>query len=472
MENNVKYKKFILPIVVGLLIWALTPFKPDALDTQAWYMFAIFVATIIACITQPMPIGAVSIIGFTLTVLVGVVDIKTAVQGFGNNSIWLIAMAFFISRGFVKTGLGRRIALQFVKLFGKKTLGLAYSLVGVDLILAPATPSNTARAGGIMFPIIKSLSESFGSNPKDGTERKMGAFLIFTEFQGNLITAAMFLTAMAGNPLAQNLAEKTAHVHITWMNWFLAALVPGLVSLIVVPFIIYKMYPPTVKETPNAKQWAENELANMGPISIAEKFMTGIFIVALALWVTGSLIHVDATLTAFIALALLLLTGVLTWKDILNETGAWNTLVWFSVLVLMADQLNQLGFIPWLSQLIAHSLHGLSWPIVIVLLILFFFYSHYLFASATAHVSAMYAALLGVAVAAGAPPLFSALILGFFGNLLASTTHYSSGPAPILYGSGYITQKRWWTMNIVLGFVYFIIWIGLGSLWMKLIGIF
>ncbi|MEJ7189258.1 anion permease [Staphylococcus warneri] len=472
MENNVKYKKFILPIVVGLLIWALTPFKPDALDTQAWYMFAIFVATIIACITQPMPIGAVSIIGFTLTVLVGVVDIKTAVQGFGNNSIWLIAMAFFISRGFVKTGLGRRIALQFVKLFGKKTLGLAYSLVGVDLILAPATPSNTARAGGIMFPIIKSLSESFGSSPKDGTERKMGAFLIFTEFQGNLITAAMFLTAMAGNPLAQNLAEKTAHVHITWMNWFLAALVPGLVSLIVVPFIIYKMYPPTVKETPNAKQWAENELANMGPISIAEKFMTGIFIVALALWVTGSFIHVDATLTAFIALALLLLTGVLTWKDILNETGAWNTLVWFSVLVLMADQLNQLGFIPWLSQLIAHSLHGLSWPIVIVLLILFFFYSHYLFASATAHVSAMYAALLGVAVAAGAPPLFSALILGFFGNLLASTTHYSSGPAPILYGSGYITQKRWWTMNIVLGFVYFIIWIGLGSLWIKLIGIF
>ena len=472
MENNVKYKKFILPIVVGLLIWALTPFKPDALDTQAWYMFAIFVATIIACITQPMPIGAVSIIGFTLTVLVGVVDIKTVVQGFGNNSIWLIAMAFFISRGFVKTGLGRRIALQFVKLFGKKTLGLAYSLVGVDLILAPATPSNTARAGGIMFPIIKSLSESFGSSPKDGTERKMGAFLIFTEFQGNLITAAMFLTAMAGNPLAQNLAEKTAHVHITWMNWFLAALVPGLVSLIVVPFIIYKMYPPTVKETPNAKQWAENELANMGPISIAEKFMTGIFIVALALWVTGSLIHVDATLTAFIALALLLLTGVLTWKDILNETGAWNTLVWFSVLVLMADQLNQLGFIPWLSQLIAHSLHGLSWPIVIVLLILFFFYSHYLFASATAHVSAMYAALLGVAVAAGAPPLFSTLILGFFGNLLASTTHYSSGPAPILYGSGYITQKRWWTMNIVLGFVYFIIWIGLGSLWMKLIGIF
>lgn len=470
MKNTVKYRKFILPIVVGLIIWALTPFKPEALDTQAWYMFAIFVATIIACITQPMPIGAVSIIGFTIMVLVGIIDTKTAVQGFGNNSIWLIAMAFFISRGFVKTGLGRRIALQFVKLFGKKTLGLAYSLVGVDLILAPATPSNTARAGGIMFPIIKSLSESFGSKPDDGSERKMGAFLIFTEFQGNLITSAMFLTAMAGNPLAQNLAESTAHVHITWMNWFLAALVPGIVSLIVIPFIIYKIYPPTVKETPNAKSWADHELEKMGKISLAEKFMIGIFIIALALWVTGSFINIDATLTAFIALSLLLITGVLTWKDILNETGAWNTLVWFSVLVLMADQLNKLGFIPWLSKVIANSLGSFSWPIVLIILLIFYFYSHYLFASATAHVSAMYAALLGVAVAAGAPPLLSALMLGFFGNLLASTTHYSSGPAPILYASGYVTQKRWWTMNFVLGLVYFIIWIGLGSIWMKILG--
>jgi len=317
----------------------------------------------------------------------------------------------------------------------------------------------------------KSLSESFGSDPKKGTERKMGAFLIFTEFQGNLITAAMFLTAMAGNPLAQNLAKSTANVHITWMNWFLAALVPGLISLIIVPFIIYKIYPPSIKKTPNAKNWAHKELMKMGKISIPEKFMIAIFIIALALWITGSVIQIDATLTAFIALSLLLITGVLNWKDILNETGAWNTLIWFSVLVLMADQLNKLGFIPWLSKLIASSLGNFSWPIVLILLIVFYFYSHYLFASATAHVSAMYAALLGVAVAAGAPPLFSALILGFFGNLLASTTHYSSGPAPILFSADYISQKRWWTMNFILGIVYFIVWIGIESIWMKMIGI-
>lgn len=468
--EKINYKKFILPVVVGIILWLITPIRPEGLSSDAWHMFAIFVATIIGCITQPLPIGAVAMIGFTLTVLTGTVDIDPAVKGFGNSSIWLIAMAFFISRGFVKTGLGRRIALQFVKLFGKKTLGLGYSLVGVDLILAPATPSNTARAGGIMYPIINALSKSFGSKADDGTARKMGSFLIFTEFHGNLITAAMFLTAMAGNPLAQSLAQHE-HIHITWMNWFLAALVPGIVSLIVVPFIIYKIYPPEIKETPDAKSWADNELKDMGHMQRDEKFMIGIFLVALILWVLGSVIDMNATLTAFIALSLLLLTGVLSWSDVLKETGAWNTLIWFSILVMMASQLNELGFIPWLSKTIAGSLGGLSWPVVLVLLILFYFYSHYLFASSTAHVSAMYSALLGVAIATGAPPLFSALMIGFFGNLMASTTHYSSGPAPILYSSGYVSQKRWWLMNAGLAIVYFVIWLGLGSLWMKLIGV-
>ena len=131
----------------------------------------------------------------------------------------------------------------------------------------------------------------------------------------------------------------------------------------------------------------------------------------------------------------------------------------------MADQLNKLGFIPWLSKIIAHSLGGFSWPIVLISPSIHTIYSR----QGKRPTSVQCICLLGVG-SAGAPPLFSALMLGFFGNLLASTTHYSSGPAPILYASGYVSQKRWWLMNLVLGIVYFIIWIGLGSLWMKLIG--
>lgn len=471
MKNleKVNYRGFIWPVIVGVILWLLTPMKPAAVPVAGWHMFALFVGTIIACITRPLPIGGVSILAFALTVLTGTLPMDKAILGFGNSSIWMIAMAFFIARGFIKTGLGRRIALNFVRLFGKKTLGLAYSLIGVDLIMAPATPSNTARAGGVLYPIIKSLAQSFGSDPKDGTERKIGSFLVFAEYHGDMITAAMFMTAMAANPLVQTLA-KSSGVNISWGGWFLAALVPGIISLIVVPWLIYKMYPPEIKETPNAKQWAEKELDQMGKMTLPEKLMAVIFIIALVLWMTGSLTKIDTSLAAFLTLGLLLVVGVLSWTDVLHETGAWNTLTWFSVLVMMAGSLTTLGFIPWLSSSIGSMLHGMSWFLVLAILIVFFFYSHYLFTSSTAHVTAMYSALLAVAISAHVPPMLVALLLGFFGNLNASTTHYASGPAPVLFGSGYVPQNKWWSLNLVLGVFYLVVWIGIGSLWMKVIG--
>lgn len=463
------YVKLIIALAVGIVIWLLP--CPVGVKPVAWHMLAIFIATIVGCILKPFPIGAVAIISLTMSILTKTTSMDVAMSGFSESSIWLIVCAFFISRGFIKTGLGSRIAYLFVKSFGKKTLGLCYSIIFCDLVIAPATPSNTARAGGIIYPIIKSLSEAFGSKPEDGTERKIGAFLIFSEFHGDTITAAMFLTAMAANPLAQTLA-KGLNVNITWFGWFLAALVPGIVSLIFIPLIIYKLYPPEIKDTPNAPQIAEEALSKMGPLKKQEKCMILVFAIILLLWITGSFTRIDPTLTAFIGLSLLLIFNVLDWNDVKSEKGAWDTLVWFSVLVMMANQLNKLGLIKWFSNLVGESVHGFSWPIILLILLIAYFYIHYIFASSTAHVSAMYSAFLGVAIAGGVPPMLAALTLGFFGNLIASTTHYSNGPAPLLFSSGYVSQNKWWSLNFILGIVYFIIWLGLGSIWWKIIGIY
>ena len=468
--HRVHYKKMLWPVVIGLLIWFTAPLRPVGLSLIAWHMLAIFVATIIGCITQPLPIGGVAIIMLTLAALLGVIPVDDAINGFGDSTVWMIAMAYFLSRGFVNTGLGRRVALIFVRLFGKKTLGLAYSLIGVDLVTSPATPSNTARAGGIVFPIIESLAGAYGSTPKDGTERKVGSFLIYSAFHGNIATSGLFMTAMAPNLIAVALA-KSMHVQITWMGWFLAGSVPGLICLVCVPYLIYKMYPPEVKDTPNARAWADGELAKMGKLSLPEKLMGAIFLLALVLWMLSSFIGLDATLVAFLAVSLLLFTGVLSLQDILHETGAWNTLLWFSILILMAGKLNSLGFIPWLSQSIGHSLHGVHWSIVLLVLLLVYFYAHYLFAGATAHVSAMYGAFLGVAISAGAPPMLAALLLGFDGAIFSSTTHYANGPSSIMFGPGYVTQRDWWRMDFVLGLFYLVVWGGIGSLWMKVIGL-
>ncbi len=321
MSKSKLFRKWLIPLAIGIIILAFLPKKPTGLSPTAWETFALFVTLIAAFITQPLPIGALAVIGLTIAIACKLLDIKTALLGFGNPSIWLILLAFFISEGFIKTGLGRRIALIFTRLFGKSTLGLSYSLLGVDLILSPAMPSTTARSGGVVYPIIKSLAEVMGSKPDEKTRRKIGAYLIYTEFQGSIITSAMFLTSMAGNPLAQSLA-KNYHVTITWMSWFLAALVPGIISLILIPWLIYKLYPPTQKAMPHAKEWANEQLQKMGKMSVKEKCMAVIFVIALVLWVLGSTLNIDATLVAFIALALILLTGVLSWDQVISEKGS------------------------------------------------------------------------------------------------------------------------------------------------------
>jgi len=468
-QGEVNWKSLLLCAALGLVLWFVP--APSGLEADAWHLFGIFVATIVALVIKPVPMGSTAILALTLIVLTGILTLEQSLSGFQNTTIWLIVIAFFISRGFIKTGLGTRISYIFVRLFGKKTLGLSYSMLLSDLILAPAMPSNTARAGGIIFPIIRSLSETYGSRVGDGTERRVGAFLVKVSFQGDMITSAMFVTAMAANPLAVQITQEITGETITWGGWALAALIPGLISLALIPFVIYKLYPPELKETPEASSIATEKLKEMGPLKKEERYMIGVFVLLLALWIFGGNFGIDATTSAFIGLCVLLLSGVLTWSDIKKEQGAWDTLVWFAVLVMMATYLNELGMIPWFSELMGNAVGQLPWILTLVILAIVYFYSHYFFASNTAHVSAMYAAFLSVIVASGAPPLLSALILAFFSNLFSCLTHYGAGPAPVFFGSGYVSQQKWWMLGFIISIIHILVWFGAGGLWWKVLGL-
>ena len=303
------------------------------------------------------------------------------------------------------------------------------------------------------------------------TARRIGAFLIKSAFQVNVITSAMFLTAMAANPIAAGLAGDLG-IDVTWTGWAVAAVVPGLISLLVVPWLLYVMFPLEIKETPAAPQMAREKLAEMGNIKRGEWVMGATFVTLLVLWIFGdALVALNATTAAFIGLGILLVSATLTWEDILQERGAWNTLVWFSALVMMARYLNELGLIPWFGETMSGVVEGFGWVTAFLVISLGYFYSHYFFASNTAQVTAMYAAFLAVAVAVGTPPLLAALVLGFFSNLFSRMTHYGAGPAPVLFGSGYVDMGTWWKLGGVISVVNIIIWLGIGGLWWKLIGV-
>jgi DASS family divalent anion:Na+ symporter len=467
-STNNKIILLLIPIIVGLVIWFIPP--PAGVEVQAWHLLAIFVATIVGIIAKPLPMGAMAMLGITATALTSTLTITEALSGFGNTTIWLIVIAFFVARGFIKTGLGSRIGYMFMRSLGKRTLGLSYGLIATDLILAPAIPSNTARGGGVIYPILRSVAEAYGSNPDDGTARKLGAFLTKTSFQTLIISSAMFLTAMAANPLSAKFAAEQG-VEISWGLWALAASVPGLVSLIVIPLLLYKLYPPEIKETPQAVQLAKDKLKEMGKTTTYEWIMLGTFVSLLILWIFGDFIGVHSTTAALVGLSVLLVTTVLTWQDVLNERGAWDTLVWFAALVMMASFLDSLGLIPWFSETMGELVGDFSWVPAFLILSLVYFYSHYLFASNTAHISAMYAAFLAVAIAAGTPPMLAALVLAFFGNLMSSMTHYGTGPAPVFFGSGYVEMGTWWKLGLLISVVNIVIWLGIGGIWWKVLGL-
>nr|WP_328698770.1 DASS family sodium-coupled anion symporter [Brevibacterium rongguiense] len=461
--------KFAIMAAAALAIYFIPP--PAGVDERGMHMLAIFVATILGLILQPLPTASVGLIGLAAAMLTGAMNAKDeALSGFGNSAVWLIVAAFFIADGFLITGLGRRIALVFVSWLGKSSLGLSYGLTITDLILAPATPSNTARAGGVIYPIIRSLAEVHGSTPDtDASRRKLGSYLGMTEVQVNAVTAAMFLTAMAGNPIAQAAAAQQG-VEITWGGWALAALVPGLVTLLLMPWVMSKIYPPTEKSTPGAPAEARAELARMGRLSSGEWTMAGTFVLLLVLWCLGTQLHVNATAAAFAGIAILLVTRVLTWKDLAKNASAWSTLIFFAVLVGMADQLNALGVIGWIGDSVAHAVGGLSWVPAFAILVLVYFFAHYFFASNTAQIVAMYAVFLGAAITAGAPALFAALSLGFASNLFGGLTHYASGPAGVVFGSGYVKAGEWFRVGAIAGIIMLIVFFAVAIPWMALTG--
>ncbi|QHM70011.1 DASS family sodium-coupled anion symporter [Mixta intestinalis] len=481
MDEQVQVKlafplwKAAMTLFIGFLIWFIPP--PEGLDIKAWHMFALFAATIVAIILKVMPMGAVTMVALVISAMTGLTpltgagpDNVAALSGFANGTIWLIGIAMFISRAVIKTGLGRRIALWFISRCGYSMLGVAYGLALSDMVLGPGIPSASARGGGIMYPVTQSIASAYQSEPGP-TARRAGAFLMICVSQIDAIICAMFLTAMAGNPLIAELALSQGIV-INWVTWCLGAIVPGLLSLIFIPLCLYFIYPPELKKTPQIPGIAREELRKMGPMSFAEKILACDFILLIVLWTVGDIFfHIPATLSAFIGLVILLLSNIMSWKNIIEEKTAWDTMFWFAVLVMMANALNKYGMISWISQEMVIYIGHVDWLLVFLMLVLVYFYTRYFFASAMAHISAMYLAFLAVSISVGVPPLLAALTLGYTSNLSMGLTQYSGGPGPALFGSGYNSTGQWWGVSFVLSLISVVIWLAAGGMWMKLIGI-
>ncbi|HEX6622872.1 MAG TPA: DASS family sodium-coupled anion symporter [Pyrinomonadaceae bacterium] len=447
---------------------ALAP-MPAGVTPQSWRLLAIFAATIVGSIVRPLPGAAVVLLGVTATALLGVLPIERALGGYADPVVWMVLAAFMISRGMIKTGLGRRIAFLFIRAIGSRTLGLGYALILTDVLLAMIIPSTGARSGGIIFPIAKSLAEAYDSRPGE-TARRLGAFLFPLLYQCEVIICAMFLTGQASNVIIARFAKEAAGVELTYARWALGAIVPGLVSLLVIPPLLYRVNPPEIKRTPDAARLAAEELRRMGPMSLGEKMMLLVFALVATLWMTSTLHGLHYATVALVGICVLLLTGVLVWEDVLAERAGFDVFIWYGGLVQLASELAKTGIVERFAQGSAAYTRGWSWAAALALLLLIYFYAHYAFASITAHATAMYVPFLLVILAAGAPTYLAVLSLAYLSNLSASLTHYGTTPAPIWFGAGYVKQRTWWMLGLLTSVPNILIWVTVGFLWWKLLG--
>lgn len=466
LERRAQLVKWAVVLLVGAGVWLLP--TPSGIERKSWLLFAIFVSTIVGSIVRPIPGGAIVLLGVSAIALTGTLPIDEALKGYADPIVWLVLAAFFMSRGMIKTGLGRRIAFLFIRTIGRHSLGLAYALVSTDGVLAMVIPSNAARAGGIVFPVAKSLAEAYDSRPGE-TSRRLGAFLMPLVYQCDVILCAMFLTGQASNPLIAKFASQVTGIQLSYSQWALAALLPGLLSLLVVPLVLYRIFPPEIKHTPAAAAFAAEQLKEMGRMNFGEKLMLLVYALVAGLWITTALHGIDYAAVALLGVCVLLVSGVLSWDDVISERAAWDVFIWYGGLVRMASALGETGITKRFAEAAAGFTVGWVWWAALAVLVLVYFYAHYGFASITAHATAMYIPFLVVILAAGAPTYLAVLALAYASNLSASLTHYGTTPAPIYFGSRYVKQRTWWRLGLIVSVVTISIWTVVGLGWWKLL---
>ena len=455
-------------IVIGAGLSVLLVPRPEGITGNSWRLLAIFLATITGSIVRPLAGGAMVLLGITVIAVAGVLPVNEALAGYADPIVWLVLAAFFMSRGMIKTGLGRRIAFSFIRAIGRHSLGLGYALVLTDALLGMVIPSTGARAGGILLPVSKSLAEAYESRP-GVTAGRLGAFLMPLLYQCDVIVCAMFLTGQASNVLIAKFAGEVTGIQLTYSQWAIGAVVPGALSLLAFPLLLYRIFPPEIKHTPAASELASAELKLMGKMALGEKFMLTVFALVAVLWMTTAFHGINYAVVALVGICVLLLSGVLSWDDVISERGAWDVFIWYGGLVRMAEALGETGITKRFAETAASFASGWMWWTALALLLLVYFYAHYAFASITAHATAMYIPFLTVILAAGAPPYLAVLSLAYFSNLCASLTHFGTTSAPIYFGTGYISQRRWWWIGLLASLINIPIWVIFGFTWWKLL---
>ncbi len=464
IKNN--FKK-LYPIFFGIVLWVVGPFP--GLNEDGYNIFIVFVSVIISLLIRAVPMAITVLTGLTFSVLTGLISLKEALKGYSDSTTWLVVIAFLIAGAIIDTGLGKRISFLCIYGLGRSLVGLGYALCFSELILGPIIPSNTARGGGILAPIVNSMCRVLGSQPNQNPE-KAGQYLHLVGAHANLITAAMFLTGMAANPLISKAAYDIFEIDFDWFNWALGAMVPGLIGLAGLPILIKYLSPPTIKSIEPIREKVKRDLKEIGPWTAAEIYTAIILVVMLLLWSTKPIHGIGTTTVSLLGLIFISFLNTLSWDQMVKNHRAWDTLIWLGGLLTLANKLKDLGFVSWFAENIQQNFYGINPIPLLIVLALIYFYSMYLFSMLTAHIIALGSAIFLILINVDINPFLIVGIIAYFSNLCGCLTNYSTGPVIIYFGNGYVKTSVWFKIGFLISIYHIFVWFGFGLVWWKIIG--
>jgi DASS family divalent anion:Na+ symporter len=401
-------------------------------------------------------------------VLTGTISPAQAFSGFANASVLLVVIAFLVAQAVVKSGLGHRISLFMVSRFGRSPLGLAYSIVLTDAVIAPAFPSNTAR-GGVLYPVVLAVAQGAGSRPEDPESRRLGGYLMFCGMASLAVSSALWMTATSANPIGIQVAREFG-VTIDFGKWFLMSSVPALAAILLLPLVLAKLHSPGVRATPEAPAAARTALAAMGPLSRDERITAVAFVLMVTGWIFADHLKLNVTSIAFAGLGVLLMTNVLTLDDIAKQGDTLATFLWLAVLFALSGQLNELGFMGYAGQRLAAHLGGLSWPVTYVTLVVLYVAIHYMFVSQSSQVLALLGVFLDVGIRGGVPAPLMAFALLFASSYFSVITPQGGSQNVIFVASGYLTQRELYRLGLVMTLFFLVVFMVIGTPWILAVG--
>lgn len=458
----------LLGLAVIVAIFFLIP-PPKGLSVEAWRLAGIFVATIVGIIVQAIHEAPLLLIAFAFASLF-VVPLKEIAVGFMDNNMWLVVTAVMLSFGFRKSGLARRVGLLLVSSFGKTSLRVAYCLSAMETILASSVPSSPARTGGLVYPLAEGFFSAVDHDPNKNP-RKVAAFMTIMLYSVAMASGSLYITGISANPLNAKLAKDVLGINIDWTVWTMGAL-PSLLGILIIPWLLYKIYPPEIKSLEALRQSAGNELQRMGKVTRAEWLSALTFVTVLSMWATGSKTGIDATVTAFVGASMMLLFNVIEWKDLAEGKEIWSTLIWFGGILGLSAALTKYKFFTWLAALLKAALPTAGMPVIVVLIIIALLANlpHYLFASSLGYVAAFAPLLFSFIAACDVPKYPAAFLVCYLMITSSSLTHYGNAVGPLLYGKGYVDKKWWWGLGLVTATFHTVVYLTIGLAWWKLIG--